>query len=151
MRKIDAHGWPLNVGSGLVVIGVSTFVAVNVDREWSWPLFAWGALSGPLASAWAYYSTQAFGRTLIRRAPAEEGEALRVRQRALWPKYRATYAGLTLVGIGVGILAAGVRSPAIDLGFTALWIVFGLLPPLIAFPLILRRVNRLLTTPTDKA
>ena len=64
--------------------------------------------------------------------------------------YRATYTGIVLLGVGVGILAAGLHTPAIDLGVTAARILFGLLPPLIAFQAILRRGARSSIDSTDR-
>jgi cyanate permease len=139
VRAIDPYGWAVNIASGVVIAGSAAVVVVSVDRGWSWPLFVWGAAIGLVASAWAFFSTKAFGRTLMKRDPSAR-EAIEQRQRALWPKYRATYTGMVFVGVGVGILAAGLLAPAIDLGVTVAWVLFGLLPPLIAFPALRRRV-----------
>jgi hypothetical protein len=139
MRRIDPYGWAVNIASGVVIVGSAAVVVATLDHGWSWPLFVWGAAIGLVASAWAFFSTKAFGRTLMKRDPSAR-EAIDERQRALWPKYRATYTAMVFVGVGVGILAAGLHAPAIDLGGTVAWVLFGLLPPLIAFPALLRRV-----------
>lgn len=139
MQRMDARGWPLNIAAGIVIIGSATVVAVDLHRAWSWPLFAWGAAWGPVASVWAYFSTKLFGRRLMMRAPVAEREAVAARGRALWPRYRATYAGLVLLGVGVGIFSAGMHNAAVDVGLIAVWVLFGLLPPLITFPVLMRR------------
>ena len=90
-----------------------------------------------MASGIVIFSTKAFGRILTKRRPSAR-DAIDERGRALWPTYRATYTGIVLLGVGVGILAAGLHAPATDLGVTAARTLFGLLPPLIAFPALLR-------------
>jgi hypothetical protein len=139
MRRLEAHSWLLNLGSGFVIVGCATTSAVVLHRTWSWPLFVWGAVFGVLASAWAFFSTKTFARALLKRAPAEQRPPLEARSRGLWQKYRPTYAGIVLMGIGVGIFSAGLHNPAPDVALTAIWILAGLLPPLVAFPILLRR------------
>ena len=138
MPKVDMRGWG-QVASGLVIVASAVVLAVTLHRSWSWPLFVWGAVLGPVASAWAFYTTKAFARGLMKQATTEK-EELRAREQALWPKYRATYAATVLIGIGIGILAAGMHNPLPDWAFTAMWVLVGVLPPLIAYPVIKRRV-----------
>jgi hypothetical protein len=138
MRRVNPFGWSVNLGSGLILVGCGIVVAVTLHRAWSWPLFVWGAALGPVASAWAYFSLRAFSRNLIKRRPAQR-ESLMARERTIWPKYRATYAGMVLLGIGLGIISAASRNPLGDAAFTAMWVLAGVLPPLIAWPMLMRR------------
>jgi len=141
MNRVDPWGWWLNLSSGLVIIGSSTFAAIVLNRGWSWPLFAWGAAVGPIWSAGAFYSTKAFTRKVLARVPAGQREGIAALDEGLWARNRATYAGTALLGIGVGIFAAGVHAPAVDIGFTVLWLVGGVLPVLVLTPALLRRAT----------
>ena len=102
-----------------------------------------------MASGIVIFSTKAFGRILAKRRPSAR-DAIDERGRALWPTYRATYTGIVLLGVGVGTLAAGLHAPAIDLGVTAARALFGLLPPLIAFPAIRGQGPRSSIDSTDR-
>lgn len=148
MRRIDGRrAWLLDLGSAGVIIASATLVAVSVDRTWSWPLFIWGTVIGPVAVAWAYYSTKMFGRTLMKRARDDaEREALAARMRSLGQRHAATYTGLLLVALGVGILAGGLHNPGPAIAFTAVWLVVGVLPPLVTRPLLLRQYAARSTT-----
>lgn len=120
---MDARGWPLNIACGVVIIASATVVAVVLPR--AWPLFAWGAAWGSVASAWAYFSTKLFGRRLMMRVRSPREKAVAARGRALWPRYRATYAGLVLLGVDIGILSAGMHNAMADVGLIAVWCCLG--------------------------
>jgi hypothetical protein len=142
MRRIDGRpGWVLNIGSGAVIIASATLVAVAVNRTWSWPLFIWGAVMGPVAVACSYYATKMFGRTLMQRLRDDaEREALASRMHAVGRRYAATYTGLLLVALGAGILSGGLRNPSPDIAFTTIWILAGVFPSVIARSILLRRL-----------
>ena len=139
MQKIDPRGWTLQLTSGATIIASAIMIAVTVHHRWSWPFFLWGAAIGPIASAYAYFSAVEFGRRLVRRMPAER-EAMDSRSARLWSTYRATYAGAVLMGVAVGIFAAGLDSAAPDAAFTVLWLLFGVLVPWIAVRILSRRL-----------
>lgn len=147
-RRSPALGWGSSLASGLAVIGASTLVAVTVHHRWSWPLFVWGVAWGPVVSAYAYFSTRAFGHVLARRGSDADRDQLRVKLDELWPRYRALYAGLVLFGLGIGILAGGLHSAAVDLVATIGWVVVGVLPPLVLVPILLRRADRVSRRPS---
>jgi MFS family permease len=135
MPRIDPHGWLLHLSSGLVIIGSTIAIALTLHHGWSWPLFVGGAVFGPIASAYAFLSSKAFARRLGRRNPGDR-QGVETRSGMLWSRYRATYAGLVLLGIGVGILASGVHRPAVDVGLFSIWLLVGVLLPLV----VLRRI-----------
>jgi len=135
------------MSSGFFIVGSAILLATTVHHSWSWPFFVWGASIGPLASAYAYLSTQAFGRMLTRRDPGN-GARVATRQRGLWERYRWVYSGMVLFGVAIGILSGGLDSPGPDIAFTILWVLTGVLLPLIGLRLILKRLDhRLMQTP----
>jgi hypothetical protein len=140
MRRLDPYSPWVPVISGVVAVGAAALLATTLYRDWSWPLFAWGVLLGPVASAYAYLSTQSFARRMARRAPGP-AEAIRQRQSNLWVRFRGVYAGLVLFGVAVGVVSGGLDSPAPDVVFTLIWLLVGVLMPLIAFRLIVRRLD----------
>jgi len=123
----------------VLVVASAGLTSAVAHRTWSWPLFGWGALLGPLAAGWAFYSTHALGRTLVKKFPDEKA-ALTARLQTLWPRYRATYTGTVLMCVGIAVLSAGLHSPVPDAVLTGIWLVAGVLPPLIAYRVALRRL-----------
>ena len=116
-----------------VVIGACIVLAVVAGSGWSWPLFIWGAILGPLAMIANRFILRVSARYLD--APPDKVEEVNRRNRE---RSRTTYPIVFGMSIAFGIAAAGLESVWVDVLFTVITLVsVGL--PLLMLPLLKRR------------
>ena len=112
----------------------------SAGNSWSWPLFLWGLLLGPLTVAWLNIQSE-FPAIRLRAATGAELDPRTMRARRI-QRYWSTYVGVLAVGFTVGAASASLTSAWIDLGFTAYVVFFGVLP-LVFYPAIVARASAL--------
>jgi hypothetical protein len=121
---------------------------IGVASDWSWPLFVWGALIGPVQVVVASVLTERLAIASIRPQRFEAGVIVAER-RARWRRQRVNYAGALLVGLAVGVLSARLTSPWPDSIYTAWAVMVGLALPLAAYPHVKRRLDTQRQRPPD--
>jgi len=130
--------WSALVG-GVCVLVLAIVPVRGSHHTWSWPLFVWGMLIGPLWMACAWVLADLLAAAAIRpaRIPAEQRETFRHNR---WRRWWVGYTSLCLVAIGVGVTSAGLDVAWPDLLLTLAFVVIGLVLPLAAYPAAKRRL-----------
>ena len=131
--------WSALAGGVCVLVLAIVAVRGSHHHTWSWPLFLWGMLIGPLWMACAWVLADLLAAAAIRpaRIPDEQRATFR---RDRWRRWWVGYASLCLVAIGVGITSAGLGVAWPDIFLTLAFVVFGLVLPLAAYPAVKRRL-----------
>jgi hypothetical protein len=118
--------------TALTLLAAGSFVLL-VGDGWSWPLFVWGALLGPLSVLGAV-ATSVVATWYLRPTPAE----LERRDAARRDLIRPARVSGTLMGLPFGAIAASTGSAAPDVLLSVGLVVTTLLP-LAILPALKRR------------
>ena len=122
--------------STFVILLAAVGFVLTVGDGWSWPLFLWGALSGP-AGVLVAQSTVVIAKRYLRPTPGEIERSEAVRREVVRPARMTTY----LMGLPFGAIAASTGSAAPDVLATVGLVVMGVLP-LAMLPSLKRRAAR---------
>lgn len=107
-----------------------------VGNSWSWPLFLWGLLLGPVAVVGLNIQSEFLGIRL-RAVTGATVDSRTLRARRI-QRYWSTYVGMLAVGFTAGAASAALTSVWIDVGFTVYVAFFGVVP-LVFYPAIVAR------------
>ena len=125
----------LNWLSTVLFLVAVTAIALVGGSGWSWPFFLWGVGAGILTVA-CMRGMLRLGYALIPLTPEKVAQSKqRVRER-----YRSLYVSTFAFGVGVGVVAASLRSAWPDILLTAAAVLFQL-PALIMLPRARRRAR----------
>jgi hypothetical protein len=124
-------------GLGLLIVAVAA--ALGSSHQWSWPLFVWGILIGPLWLVCAWTLTDLLAAAAVKPSgvPAPQRASIR---RDRWRRWRVGYAAFCLCAIGIATISAGLHTIWPDLLFTTAFLTLGLLLPLATYPRVKRRL-----------
>jgi hypothetical protein len=129
------------VASEVVLAASVLYLAVKFGKGWSWGLFLWGAAFGPFAVLWARWSALVGAGRIV--AASRTGREIYERRKAeMWQRYRLTYIGIVLFGLEAGVLSAALEHPGPDIALTVIWLLAGVVPPLVAYPVLRRKALR---------
>ena len=128
------------VASAIAIALAGVALISFVGNSWSWPLFLWGLLLGPVSVAWLNIQSE-FLAIRLRVATGAELDPRAMRARRI-QRYWSTYVGMLAVGFTVGAASASLTSAWIDLGFTAYLVFLGVLP-IVFYPAIVARASAL--------
>lgn len=124
-----------------VSVALTLFAAIVlavVERQgWSWPLFAWGALLGPVWVGATIASTT-YGMRYIAKQSGTGAAELSAAQERWRRRFLAVYPAYALMGLPWGIVSASIRSIWPDVAVTA-YAVLGVGLPFALFPRLARR------------
>jgi hypothetical protein len=125
-------------GSALL-LGACVLAALT-GGHWSWPLFAWGALLGPLAAYCSYLASGIAYATLKQAtgAPDELYQAMMARREA---RFVPMLVSFIVDGLAAGIASAGLRTAWPDVLATVVLFGFAVLLPLVGARFVAKRVR----------
>lgn len=122
--------------AGLALVAAGMAAIAFVGRDWSWPLFIWGLLMGPVMIGWLFLLSDTAARGLAR--AAAQPVDLRALRSTRVHRYWSTYVALCCWGFTMGVVAARLDSvwpDALLIGYA----VLGSLPMVVAYPALKRR------------
>lgn len=129
------------VASDVVIAASVVYIAVKFGKGWSWGLFLWGAAFGPFAVLWARWSALVLAGRIV--AASGAGREVYERRKAeMWKRYSMTYVGIVVFGLAAGVLSAALEHPGPDIGMTVIWFLAGVVPLLVVYPVLRRKVLR---------
>ena len=125
--------------SGAAIAFSGVVVATYIGTSWSWHLFVWGLLLGPVIVPWLTMQNALLVRRLGKAAgrPVDVRTVRAERLRRCW----STYVSTCCIGFTVGAASASLGTAWPDGAMTAYFLVFSVLIPAAVYPALKRKLS----------